>query len=86
MSQRRMGSDAPTWFSFAEGSREAIGQMRAARAARKVKITDDLLREVADVYRANALRQADSGGRGAFQQGAQRRRRCTSSGRGSAGF
>src|SRR5215207_6036689 len=24
MSQHRMGSEAPTWFSFAEGSREAI--------------------------------------------------------------
>src|SRR5215218_9740704 len=39
MSQHRMGSDAPTWFSFAEGSREAIGQVQAARAGRKVKIT-----------------------------------------------
>jgi hypothetical protein len=54
MSQHRMGGDAPTWFSFAEGSREAIGQVQAARASRKVKITDDLLQEVAKVYRANA--------------------------------
>jgi hypothetical protein len=53
MSQHRMGSNAPTWFSFAEGSREAIGQVQAARAARKVKITDEFLAEVAEVYRAN---------------------------------
>jgi hypothetical protein len=53
MSQHRMGSNAPTWFSYAEGSREAIRQVETARAARKVKITDEFLAEVAEVYRAN---------------------------------
>jgi hypothetical protein len=53
MSQHRMGSNAPTWFSYAEGSREAVRQIQTARAARKVKITDEFLAEVAVVYRAN---------------------------------
>jgi hypothetical protein len=54
LSQQRMGRDAPTWFSFAEGSRQAVAQVQAARAARKIKITDEFLAEVAEVYRANA--------------------------------
>ncbi len=33
--------------------REAIRQVRGARSGRKIKITDDLLRDVAKVYRAN---------------------------------
>jgi hypothetical protein len=56
LSQKRIkggGIKAPAWFSFSAGSREAIEQTRAARASRKTKITDDLLREVADVYRLN---------------------------------
>jgi hypothetical protein len=40
------------WFDFDRG-RDAVAQTEAARAGRKVKITDALLREVADVYRAN---------------------------------
>jgi hypothetical protein len=47
------GFKAPASFSSSAGSREAIDQTRAARAARKTKITDDLLRDVADVYRLN---------------------------------
>jgi hypothetical protein len=43
---------APFWFDFDRG-RDAVAQTGAARAGRKVKITDALLREVADVYRAN---------------------------------
>jgi hypothetical protein len=40
------------WFDFDRG-RDAVAQTEAARAGRKVKITDALLREVADIYRAN---------------------------------
>jgi hypothetical protein len=43
---------APFWFDFDRG-RDAVAQTGAARAGRKVKITDALLRELADVYRAN---------------------------------
>src|SRR5918994_4204833 len=43
---------ARLWFDFDRG-RDAVGQTQAARAGRKVKITDALLREVADIYRAN---------------------------------
>jgi hypothetical protein len=56
MSERRRksgGVGRPAWFSFSAGSREAIEQTRTARAARKTKITDELLQEVADIYRAN---------------------------------
>jgi hypothetical protein len=58
MSTRTDGSDEPQlpekthWFDFATG-REAVRQTRAARAGRRVKITDNFLREVAEVYRAN---------------------------------
>jgi hypothetical protein len=55
MSESRVksgGFKRPAWFSFREGSREAIEQTRTARRT-KTKITDDLLREVADVYRAS---------------------------------
>ena len=44
--------DKTHWFDFGR-AREAVTQTRSARAARKVKITDDVLREVADVYRDN---------------------------------
>jgi hypothetical protein len=44
--------DKTHWFDFGRG-REAVAQTRTVRAARKVKITDDVLREVADVYRDN---------------------------------
>ena len=55
MSVRTDGSDVPQlpdkthWFDFAAG-REAAAEVRTAR---KTMITDELLREVADVYRAN---------------------------------
>jgi hypothetical protein len=43
---------ARLWYDFDRG-RDAVAQTQAARAGRKVKITDALLREVADIYRAN---------------------------------
>jgi hypothetical protein len=55
---RTDGSDEPQlpdkthWFDLALG-REAVKQTRTVRAARKVKITDAFLREVAKVYREN---------------------------------
>jgi len=44
--------DGPQWPSGDE-QRAAVRQVRQARAGRKVKLTDELLREVAEVYRAN---------------------------------
>jgi hypothetical protein len=44
--------DKTHWFDFGR-AREAVSETRTARAARKVKITDGFLREVAEVYRAN---------------------------------
>ena len=40
------------WPSGA-AQRQAVREVREVRAGRKVKVTDELLREVAEVYRAN---------------------------------
>ncbi|EGD44663.1 hypothetical protein NBCG_01083 [Nocardioidaceae bacterium Broad-1] len=47
--------DDPQGRDFPDGSsqRSAIRAAHQARASRKVKITDELLREVAEIYRAN---------------------------------
>jgi hypothetical protein len=44
--------DKTYWFDFGR-ARGAVAETRTVRAARKVKITDDVLREVADIYRDN---------------------------------
>jgi hypothetical protein len=44
--------DWPRAFPTEDDQREAVRSTRVARSARKVKITDDLLREVAGIYRA----------------------------------
>ena len=54
ISPQPVKSKPPFWFDFDRG-RDAVAQTEAARAARKVKITDDLLREVADIYRATVF-------------------------------
>jgi hypothetical protein len=51
-------TDHPEEWIFPSGVAEAdaVRQVRRARAGRKVKITDQLLQEVADIYRANVDR------------------------------
>jgi len=41
---------------FGGNPRRGVQEVRRARAARKVKLTDDMLRRVADVYRAHPRR------------------------------
>ena len=50
-----LGEDVAMEFPLSgwNNTSEPVGTMRRARAGRKVKVTDDLLREVAEVYRAN---------------------------------
>lgn len=52
---RRHGVDPDDWYtgSTAGESRAAVGGLRQRKRNRNRKITDDLLREVAEVYRAN---------------------------------
>src|SRR5829696_3111657 len=59
---------ARQWFDFDRG-RDAVAQTQAARGARKVKITDALLREVADIYRANVSGKPTQAVAGHFDRG-----------------
>jgi hypothetical protein len=46
--------DPDRWvWPWGEPAQEAVREVRAARSARRIKVTDELLREVAAVYREN---------------------------------
>jgi len=50
--QIRTAGELPDWLDTEPG-RTAVSESRKARVGRKVTVTDELLREVAEVYRAN---------------------------------